>query len=458
MRKGVETGRTDSFWGRYGYVVLALVPFLYLIGVMARYRLDFPYLDQWELIPLLEKSYEGDLAFRDFWAQHNEHRLIFPRIIMLVLARASGWNIAWELATNIVLGAGIFVALVCQLKRTEKAIGASEARWLIPLISLLVFSMNQWENWLLGWQLQELLNVLAAVTGLMLLTDTACRWPHFVGAVLLGVVATYSFANGMSYWVIGLVALFTVTPDNTRTKYFRSGIWLAVSGLTAVSYLYDYHAPEYHPSVWLVFKHPVEYASYILKYLGAPVVNFNGVGASLSGLLGLGTFCALTRRLVRAHAVPLKLLAPYLAFALYGIASAMIIGVGRVGFGSAQAMSPRYITFANLFWVANLVLAHILLSVTPAPEYGTAALGCGYRRRRRNAVAAPMILLLALGSAYGTYRWTERYHYRLEARDELLAGDNEEMLRRIHHEPQKIIARRPFLRKHHLSIFKDFSH
>ena len=74
------------FLSRYGDKILALLPLAFLIWVVVQYAVVVPYLDQWELVPLLEKTYHGELTFHDLWAQHNEHRLIFPQIIMLLLA------------------------------------------------------------------------------------------------------------------------------------------------------------------------------------------------------------------------------------------------------------------------------------------------------------------------------------------------------------------------------------
>src|SRR5262245_62975011 len=82
-------------------LLLAFIPLAYLIVMVATYSVDVPFADQWALVPLLEKSYRGTLTLRDLWSQHNEHRLLFPRMIMLVLARLSGWNLRYELAVNI---------------------------------------------------------------------------------------------------------------------------------------------------------------------------------------------------------------------------------------------------------------------------------------------------------------------------------------------------------------------
>src|SRR5205823_6120927 len=47
--------------------------------------------------PLFEKMQDGTLGVADFFAQHNEHRIFFPRLIFFALGRLTHWNIRTEL-------------------------------------------------------------------------------------------------------------------------------------------------------------------------------------------------------------------------------------------------------------------------------------------------------------------------------------------------------------------------
>ena len=124
--------RPTLILSRHGAKILALVPLAFLIWMVVQYAVAVPFWDQWELVPLLEKTYHGELTFHDLWAQHNEHRIFFPKIIMLVLARLTGWNIHFELAVNIVLALGIFGVLVRQVKITGRKTGMSGLFWRSP--------------------------------------------------------------------------------------------------------------------------------------------------------------------------------------------------------------------------------------------------------------------------------------------------------------------------------------
>ena len=69
-------------------LLLILAPPL-LIGILIlRNGVDVPVLDEWDgTAPLFEKMADGSLGLGDFYAQHNEHRIFFPRLIFFALGR-----------------------------------------------------------------------------------------------------------------------------------------------------------------------------------------------------------------------------------------------------------------------------------------------------------------------------------------------------------------------------------
>jgi len=84
-------------------------------------------------------------------------------MIMLGLARLTDWDIRYEMATSILLATGIFLLLVRQVKITARKLAAPELRWAIPLFSVIVFSVSQYQNWLWGGQLQMFLSVFGVI-------------------------------------------------------------------------------------------------------------------------------------------------------------------------------------------------------------------------------------------------------------------------------------------------------
>lgn len=455
MERQSRLRRVFSSVERPSCFTLALIPFVYLVSLVVQYTVDVPVWDQWCLVPLIEKSYQGTLSIHDLWTQHNEHRILFPRIIMLILARISGWSTSYELAVNLLFAAGILAVSMYQTRITLKCIGNHGTNWLLPITSLMVFSLNQWENWLWGWQMTMLLNVFAVVTGIILLANPEFRWSRFLVALLLGVVATYSFANGIMYWPIGLLLLFLASPKRKSSV----ALWVAAGLITVSSYLYDYQKPPHHPSIWIILKQPIGYSKYVFSYLGASVVNFSMIGAFVVGLLGSIGFWCMIWLLVRRR-YRFQVLTPYVGLSLYSIGSALITGIARVGFGSAQAMTSRYMTISSPFWFSNIVL---LYSIASSNDLRT-------KSHRKNAlqryalfsIIILLVLLIALSSIYARPVFDKRHDYLLPARDALLVVNNsaksDDLLKRLFVNTDMVKEGADVLKRYHLSVFRDSAH
>ena len=466
------------FLSRHGDKILALVPLAFLIWVVVQYAVDVPFMDQWELVPLLEKTYHGDLTFHDLWAQHNEHRIIFPQLIMLLLARLTHWNIHYELAVNITFALGIFAVFAYQVKITGRRRGVARLPGAIPAISLIVFSISQFENWLWGWQLQMFLNLLAVAGGIVLLANDPFRWWKFAAAALLGIVATYSFANGALFWPIGLLLLLIVKTGAGKRRAATAG-WILIGALTLGTYFHHYQKPEYHPSLNLIFKTPVEYAVFVFKYLGTIYTQILGgnvrdvsADSDLAFVFGLAGTVATGWAgwtLLRRKIADPGTLFPYFGLILYSVGSGLVTGVGRLGFGTDQALASRYSTMVVPLWV-SLVVFLILLRTggDRAPNADPA------QKQRRERPAPPgcrpiagwllltAVIMLVLGSVCATDGAKVLSRIQTSGRNCLLnvaanpASETDyQRLRFVYPRPADVMERYPILVKHRLSVFRD---
>jgi hypothetical protein len=435
-------------------LALALIPFLILAADVVRYHVDVPFWDQWNFVPLLGKSYEEGVTFKDLWGQHNEHRLLFPRLIMLGLAHASRYNIAWELAVILLMAAASLALVWRQLVKTAGASGYSGLPWAVPAASLLIFTLGQAENWLWGWQIQIFLNVLAVIAGLCLLGGPSFQWRKFWCAVGLGILATYSFANGLIFWPLGFIALLLSPPREKRSSVLALAAWAASSAFIILSYFYRfrYDSPSGTPLTHFLAR-PGEYILYLLKYLGRPVINSEGYALAV-GFIGLVLFGAFSFLVLRDRSRKGRAFLPFILFGLYSIGCGLLTGVGRVGFGSAQAMSGRYVPFSALIWVSDFAFLCVLSREVrvrarsrPAKVIGLAGIGV-------------LSFVLVFGIARTSYRVGHRvfksYHSRMsEARAELLQGEDEKRLLNLYIDADYVRRGTDVLRKHRLSVFRE---
>ncbi len=438
---------------RLAVLILALLPLSILVLNVAEYHVDVPFWDQWNFVPLLGRSYEQGVTLADLWGQHNEHRLLFPRLIMMGLARASGYNIVLELAVIILLAAATFAFLWHQFFRTARALGYSGFPWPLPVISLLVFTLGQAENWLWGWQIQIFLNVLAVVAGLVLLGRRPFRWANYWGAMGCGILATYSFANGLLFWPLGLLGLILVPLRKRRQRMEASALWIAATVGVAGSYLYHFRYESPSGAPWTQFlEHPGEYLKYVFTYLGRPVINYQEYALAI-GLTGVLLFVFLSLRYFPKKHSEGPAVLPFFLLGLYSIGCGLLTGIGRVGFGSVQATSGRYVPFSALLWVSNFAFLFILSQKIRARAE---------RRTRRilgltglGVLAFFLVFWIGRTSFRVGHRVFKSYHSRmLPARQELLRGEDEELLLRIYNDAGYVRQGIEVLRKHKLSVFR----
>jgi hypothetical protein len=372
---------------------------------------------------------------------------------MLALAHASRYNIAWELAVILLLAAAGFALVWRQLVKTAATPGYSGIPWTAPAISLLMFTLGQAENWLWGWQIQIFLNVLAVVAGLSLLGGGAFSWKKFWGAVGLGILGTYSFANGLIIWPLGLLALLLWPPKDKGGKTRALAAWAVASAFTVISYFYQfqYDSPSGTPLTHFLIR-PEEYILYLLKYLGRPVVNYEDY-ATAAGLIGLVLFASFSFLVLRDRRGKTSAFFPFILFGLYAIGCGLLTGIGRVGFGSAQAMSGRYVPFSALIWVSNFAFLYALwrevrarMRARPLKALSLAGIGV-------------LSIILVFGIARTSYRVGYRvfksYHSRMSAaREALLRGEDDQLLLNLYVDADYVRRGAEILKKHKLSVFR----
>lgn len=448
--------------------VAALLPPLYLVWIVLTQTVDLPFADQWALLPLLERSYQGTLTLRDLWAQHNEHRLLFPRLIMVVLARLSGWNTHVELLANIALAAGIFGVLAYQVRATARLI---KMAWLflLPALSLAIFSLNQAENWWSGWNIQIFLNVLAVSASIVLLAHPAKSWWRLALAALCGFVATYSYSTGLLIWPIGALALLPAARGSAR-DWLRLGAWCAAGVIVIGSFFYAYTWNEQASPLTAILRNPRPYLTYTATYLGAPptrgaveylfgaltgdtraICNLGDSAlcghvnraAIAAGIAGLALFIGSSWALLRVCSLPTIL--PYLALGGYALSTGMLTSLGRAVYGNHQALAQRYATTTTLFWIALVTLLALCARVYADRRVVRAgALG----------VIALVTLLIGLSTLQGRDHFRWQYEFLAPARQELLLLNNDELLQRIYPDPQVVRDGAEVLRQHRLSVFR----
>ncbi len=427
-------------------LLLCLLPWGYCVAMTARYGYDAPYWDQWWKVPIIEKAFDGSLAFGDLWTQINEHRVFFPNLITVPLARLTHWDLRIELALTLLFATLLFGLIALLFRRAESADRPGAATlWPLPIAAVLIFSFAQHAVWV--WSLHMMITMVAFFTTLVvfLLGRERLSPQSFVLAAAAAIIATYSFGAGIVAWPVGLLMLLLRPGPDMRRRAVGALAWCLCAGLTMLGYFIQYQSTPANQNALDTLMRPLALAHYLLAHIGAPLFSYSPALAATAGALGTLAAALLIWKLFQEERAATT---PFIGLMAVAWTVAGLAALKQAHEGAAQALSPRYVIWPAFFWVGLLGLAYIWrLRATDddAP-----------RARRVVAVASIAILLLGLGSsAYGTYRADERHDAFLLGRKALPEGRVDSDLLYLYPDTDVPTRMRETLVKYRLSIFRN---
>ena len=337
---------------------LYLIPIVLLIGFVANFSVNVPIDDEWRLANLFEKIATGNVNFNDFWALHSNHRILFPKIIIAVLAFASQWNINYQLCLSIGLAVITFIAMYSLSSMQVKNAGDNLWHLANILTCILLCSLVQYENWLWGFQLAWFLVNLCFVSAVYALLSNHKLLPYIkisIAAVFC-FIASFSLAQGLLSWLAAIPAVVAIE-GNVAQKRKRLIVWMLLFVATCAIYSIDYH-PSRKTSIISLLNKPLVVIDYFLSLLGSPIVRLSGISA-LVGLLIFGIFLFLAVHFVIKISEHREAL-PWLSIGLFSVLSALFITAGRAEFGAIQAIeSSRYTSNSILLLIALVQLGQL---------------------------------------------------------------------------------------------------
>ena len=310
---------------------------------------NLPASDGWEQIDVVLRGV-SPLSPAWLWSQHNEHRLVIPKLFLAA-------DLLWFRGNQKLLLGSILAAqflLLMLLAWTMRALGGWDGtawRSGVGIAAFCLFWPTQWENFIIGFQICFVLPGLLATLSfveLMLYWKRSGR-PHSELYLLLSIMtalaATYSLANGNLLWpILVAAALLLRLPRSAVLGYIVTG---AVS--TAL-YFYHYSRPPQHASPVASIHTPLRILEYIAAYFGTPFIRHDLRLAMLTGAIGLAgaVYVFFRGRFYLHDGEPFPIL--LVLILIFCLGTAFITSLGRLNFGIVQAFASRYHTIALLFW------------------------------------------------------------------------------------------------------------
>jgi hypothetical protein len=330
--------------------IVSLIPIAAALAFVAAFGVDFPRHDDWNLIPGIAVGFDGLLEFAHLWTPANEHVGFFPHVLIALLALATRWNLHVQMFASFAFMLGAFVFLARTLLRVEGL-----TTWSLPLAAAAMFSLHAVDTWLWACQIHVAMAVFGAIGALALLGGDRLRSAPVTGAVLLGIVASWSFLTGFLVWPAGGLVL-ALRPAERPRRLATSFAWLAGTAVAlGVPSLFQ---PGWPPAPSAQLPSYGRIPGFVARYLGAGLLG-SGADAAWADAVGWAAIAAVVaggawiaaRRRSSAPALVI------VAIGVFGVASGALIALGRLwDTGFENAAASRYASFSAAAWVLILAL------------------------------------------------------------------------------------------------------
>jgi len=341
---------------------LCFVPPVLIALLIFRYGVDLIDWDQWEIALFFIKASRGSLTAADLFAQQAEYRQFFPNLIFVALGWLTHWNIKAEMFVSLLLAC--LIAFNLYKLSLMTFYGNHSTRVLLMLITtLLVFTPAQFESWLLGEQIIYFMPAVCITTSLCVAYSKLSSPAKLIICLLLAIVSTFSSANGLIIWIVIAPTLFFRSASGW--KDWRFAVWVLGLLLSSVIYFNGFQKPAYTPSLSTALYQPLRGLFFFCAFLGAPLMTSNrfllvaaGLGALFATLFVL-SFLYVWKRIEDRKLQHQS--TGWLMLGGYSFITAIMVSVGRVGFGLDQSLSSRYITFSVYLLISLLYLVPLLV-------------------------------------------------------------------------------------------------
>lgn len=407
----ISESKTTALGWRVAYrwvpLVAVLIPPIYLLVMMLRSAVVYPFWDELALVPAIGAFMDGTLQFSDLIQWHSQSRPLFPRLVFIVSAALTRWDLRLEFVWLYLTFLAVLVLHLATLRRLSSDLPKAPFLAAAVLVSILIFSPGGNTLHWYSLMLMPLMGNLFTTLALILLAFRAEFWMTNIVCAALAWIATYSLSNGLIIFPAVCLTLQIAAPRPwmpTRRCLF----WFANMIACYALYLPGLPPGASHPSLF-------EFGRFVLAYLGMPLAYliWYPVGLIYSPakavawpiipgavLLGLAGFALPFIKTGLRAGRPEAFLA--ILFSTLAIGSAFVTAWGRAAgeYGLATAEASRYTIFGVylalgvLYWYVPHI-ARSWKDLVPSTCRRLATVFCVF-------VA---LSIVTFGRALSDYRW-----------------------------------------------------
>lgn len=357
----IHTQKTDTLFTdipRQRIIILSILAFLpvciFYITIFL-FVVNIPYWDDYDAIlgftnNYLESNFKNKITL--IFSQHNEHRIVFNRIITLLNYYLSG-KINFRFLT-LIGNISLLGLLIVLFKSFMFSKNKNKFLYFIPAIFML-FQPQYWGTiYFATPSLSNLYILFFAFLSLYFLTKRTIKL--FLFSLLLAIFATFTNGNGILVFFAGLLPLLY------QKRYKEIILWLLAGIGCVFFYFYGYAKPSHHPSIIAsIFITPVQTIIYFFIYIGLCFLDFGfKYGKNIYFLpFFLGMLCFLySILLIKTNYCKKNIVIA--SFLLFLFLTGIVVSLCRSGFN--QGLPSRYKITSVLF----LILSYLsIMEITP---------------------------------------------------------------------------------------------
>ena len=196
MQQNKEAYSGQTWRSRTLIAALFLMVFASKLVLLNAFASPLPFWDQWdaEAANLYKPYLDGSLSWQALFASHNEHRIIIPRLLALVLFELAGqWDPVLQMIVNAALHAAFAAAMfgflirVVDQGRYMALFAFTATTFIIPI---------GWENMMSGFQSQFYFLLLFSLSSLYLFVSARAFSRQWALGLAMSILAYFSMSSG----------------------------------------------------------------------------------------------------------------------------------------------------------------------------------------------------------------------------------------------------------------------